>query len=160
MLTVSINRLKLLTQCVNRLSTHYVNRYQNVNSCVNNSVNTSETMLAKCAALSTLPLGVSRLLGHGTEATHDVLAVYDDAILWCVCVCVCVGMCVCVAYLVFAQGPHSAVVLFHERVPITVENLVELRVSTQAQVVGRLLHTSLTSRTTLPLFLQSDKLPT
>ena len=96
MLTVSINRLKLLTQYVNRLSTHYVNRYQDVNSCVNNSVNTSETMLAKCAALSTLPLGVSRLLGHGTEATHDVLAVYDDAILWCVCVCVCVGMCVCV----------------------------------------------------------------
>ena len=64
------------------------------------SVNTSETMLAKCAALSTLPLKLSRLLGHGTDATHDVLAVsravYDDAVLWCVCACVCVGMCVCV----------------------------------------------------------------
>jgi hypothetical protein len=100
MLTVSINILKLLTQYVNRLSTHYVNRYQDVNSCVNNSVNTSETMLAKCAALSTLPLKLSRLLGHGTDATHDVLAVsravYDDAVLWCVCACVCVGMCVCV----------------------------------------------------------------
>ena len=95
MLTVSINILKLLTQYVNRLSTHYVNRYQDVNSCVNNSVNTSETMLAKCAALSTLPLTIS-LRGHGTDAIHDVLAVYYDAGLWCVCVCVCGGMCVCV----------------------------------------------------------------
>ena len=108
MLTVSINILKLLTQYVNRLSTHYVNRYQNVNSCVNNSVNTSETMLAKCAALSTLPLKLSRLLGHGTEATHDVLAVYDDAILWCVCVCVCVGMCVCVWRTTFL---HKALIV-------------------------------------------------
>ena len=96
MLTVSINILKLLTEYVNRLLTHYVNRYQNVNSLVNNSVNTSETMLAKCAALSTLPLKLSRLLDHGTDAIHDVLAVYDDAGLWCVCVCVCGGMCVCV----------------------------------------------------------------
>ena len=53
------------------LLTHHVRMFTDVFTDV------LTTMLAKCAALTTLPL-LSRL-AHGTDAVHDVLTVCDDA---------------------------------------------------------------------------------